>query len=314
MNGLTPADDDLHPPTTDDPYWTETAWFAFAVPERRMTGFIYPVFRPNLGVCASAVHIWDQSGETEIDCLYSHNYWHVPMPDSLRSMALPSGLSYEVIEPLRSYRVAYESDEVQLDLRYDGLCEPIPTPRGDHLDQPCRVHGNVTLAGETFEVDGFELRDRSWSERSDHSLRLDPSHAEGSYSYAVSSDTAFLARTMGGDPRSDRLRRGGWLWRNGVASPLVAGKRTVEREDGRPSTVQSVEGRDELGRTFDAHGMSINHFVYRSTPAMAPWISGCTWTIDGAEAWGETQEWTLGDRARRAGSRPYVAIGGRDVP
>ena len=32
--GATEADDDWHPPTTDDPYWTETLWLRFAVPDR----------------------------------------------------------------------------------------------------------------------------------------------------------------------------------------------------------------------------------------------------------------------------------------
>ena len=49
---VTAVDDDLHSPTNDDPFWTETLWLAFAVPERRITGAIYPVFRTNQGVCS----------------------------------------------------------------------------------------------------------------------------------------------------------------------------------------------------------------------------------------------------------------------
>ena len=33
---LTPDDDDFHRPTTDDPMWSETTWFSFCVPERRL--------------------------------------------------------------------------------------------------------------------------------------------------------------------------------------------------------------------------------------------------------------------------------------
>ena len=46
---LTTHDDTLHP-RTDDPWWTETVWFAWMVPERNLLGYFYPVFRPNLGV------------------------------------------------------------------------------------------------------------------------------------------------------------------------------------------------------------------------------------------------------------------------
>ena len=43
-------DDEFHPPTSDDPYWTETCWFTFTVPERRLSGQLYPFFQPNQGV------------------------------------------------------------------------------------------------------------------------------------------------------------------------------------------------------------------------------------------------------------------------
>ncbi|UIX31970.1 hypothetical protein [Streptomyces sp. GQFP] len=296
----TPADDDLHPPATDDPFWTETAWFAFAVPERRLTGFVYPVFRANQRICSSGVYLWDDTGETDLDCLYAHNYWHIPLPDSLTSMRLPSGLSYDVLEPLRSYRVRYDSHDLRVDLTYDGLVEPVLTPRADHLDQPCRVQGEIVLLGERIEVDGFEFRDKSWSVRSDHSLVLPDDVAHGSYMYGVTAETAFLARTTGADPDRDQVRRGGWLLRDGVTSPLVEGTRRAEREPGRPPTRVVVEGRDELGRTFTATGDTVNHFAFRSTPAMSPWVSGVQWTIDGVPAWGENQEWSLTGRARRA--------------
>ena len=56
----TEADDDFHPPTDDDPFWTETCWFTFTVPERRLSGQLYPFFRPNQGVMAAAVYLWDE--------------------------------------------------------------------------------------------------------------------------------------------------------------------------------------------------------------------------------------------------------------
>ena len=43
-------DDELHAPTTDDPAWSETCWFTFTVPERKLSGQFYPYFLANLGV------------------------------------------------------------------------------------------------------------------------------------------------------------------------------------------------------------------------------------------------------------------------
>jgi hypothetical protein len=36
--GLLPEDDQFHPPETDDPWWTETGWFSWMVPERNLLG------------------------------------------------------------------------------------------------------------------------------------------------------------------------------------------------------------------------------------------------------------------------------------
>ena len=46
-------DDEFHTPTSDDPYWTETCWFTFHIPERRISGQLYPYFSPNQGTCAA---------------------------------------------------------------------------------------------------------------------------------------------------------------------------------------------------------------------------------------------------------------------
>ncbi len=42
-------DDEFHPPDRSDPYWTETCWFTFTVPERRLSGQFYPFFRHHPG-------------------------------------------------------------------------------------------------------------------------------------------------------------------------------------------------------------------------------------------------------------------------
>jgi hypothetical protein len=62
------ADDSFHPPTNDDAFWSETAWFAFSVPERKLAGWTYPFFRPNQGICSAAVFLWDDTGELPFNC------------------------------------------------------------------------------------------------------------------------------------------------------------------------------------------------------------------------------------------------------
>ena len=60
-------DDEFHRPPSDDPYWTETCWFTFTVPERKLSGRFYLFFRPNQGVLASAAYFWDEIGMSAAD-------------------------------------------------------------------------------------------------------------------------------------------------------------------------------------------------------------------------------------------------------
>jgi hypothetical protein len=208
-------------------------------------------------------------------------------------MRLPSGLKFDLLEPLMRWRVRYDSDEVSFDVTYDGLFPPHVAPRGDHLDQPCHVTGSLRLHGEDFPVDCYEMRDKSWSVRSDVNLDLPPDFALGSYCYAFLPDQGFLMRTAGSDLSLTALHSG-WLWREGALSPLATGSRRVERDGATSTRRLFVEGTDELGRSFTAVGETVNRFAFRSTPAILAWISGANWHLDGRPAWGEDQEFCAG--------------------
>lgn len=54
MPGPHPAE--FHPPTSEDPWWTETCWFTFTVPERRLSGQLYPFCRPDQRVDAGGAY------------------------------------------------------------------------------------------------------------------------------------------------------------------------------------------------------------------------------------------------------------------
>lgn len=65
--GLEPEDDAFHP-RTDDRWWTETWWNAWFVPERKMIGYFYPVFRHNIGVQFGGVVVYDDRGPSSGRC------------------------------------------------------------------------------------------------------------------------------------------------------------------------------------------------------------------------------------------------------
>ena len=95
-------DDEFHPADPSDPFWTETCWFTFTVPERRLSGQFYPFFRPTQGVVSAAAYLWDDTGHTPADILHARHFWHLPIPEQpLSDMRLPNGVSYRCVEPLR---------------------------------------------------------------------------------------------------------------------------------------------------------------------------------------------------------------------
>ena len=59
-SGFTAADDGFHFQRMTDRWWeTETCWFAFCAPERKIGGWIYTMVRPNIGTVAGGAWVWD---------------------------------------------------------------------------------------------------------------------------------------------------------------------------------------------------------------------------------------------------------------
>ncbi|MDH3705339.1 MAG: hypothetical protein OES57_04695 [Acidimicrobiia bacterium] len=293
---MTPhPDDDFHPPTSADPYWTETCWFTFSVPERRLSGQLYPFFRPNQGVTSGAAFVWDDSGSQPWNCRYAKQFWHLPLPNRpLYDIELANGIRYRCLEPLTRYEVGYrdpDGDDLVVELTFEAVAQPNYLSEA-HLDQPGRYIGTIVLAGETIDVDAFGFRDRSWGVRSQFGAGLAGSPAErGGYSYATASaDAGFHAITM--DFGDGCVAIHGYLMRDGTWSKVATGRREVlERADltGAPTRVR-LELTDELGRELEAEGLGHNAFGVHLNPNLFTWNCLTAWTFDGIEAWGEDHD------------------------
>lgn len=282
---VTADDDRFHPPAADDPFWTETAWFGFSIPERRISGAVYPLFRPNQGVCAGGVYVWDDSAENLHEILYGRNYWHLPLPDDLAKLRLLSGLEYDVVEPLHTYDIRYQDgSEIDLRLRFEAIHPPHAPAVGahGHLDQAGRVTGTLVLAGEEIAVDCIEMRDRSWSVRRDNG----PMRAAYDYGFA-GPDHGFLAMSISAG--ADDLVVAGYRLVDGRMVKLTGGTRTVERVDGRPALVR-IAVDDADGGRLEAMGRCVNRFAFQSSPNYFAWMSLMEWDLGGRTGWGQDQD------------------------
>src|SRR5277367_4043237 len=111
---------------SDNPYWNDSSFNGFSIPEREIDGWVYVWHRPNMNLTAAGVALWDPNGSQRQDCLYYHWFNFNPLPSDadMFNFELENGLSMELLEPLRQYRAQYKSEECQLDLTWTAANEP----------------------------------------------------------------------------------------------------------------------------------------------------------------------------------------------
>lgn len=292
---LDPEDDNLHEPTSPDPLWTETFWLSFGIPERSMQVSIYPWFRRNIGMQAGGVLVWDARAELPWDIAFCEYDYHLPLDPSLdlRRARLANGLAIDCLETQKSYRVQYEHTELNFDLVFVGIMEPLISGKNgkpSHLDQSGRITGELSLRGERIEIDAPAMRDRSWAVR----------HGATRVAYAWGSTIrgdSFLCLSL--PSQNEEPVRDGFLLREGKSARLTSGQRKTTRAQGHPKEI-ALEATDALGRRLLAHGTCVNRMAFSAYPGTFAWDSMVRWDFNGSEAWGEdqdvwaTDQWRLG--------------------
>ncbi|HUZ11168.1 MAG TPA: hypothetical protein VMU76_13475 [Acidimicrobiales bacterium] len=311
---LTAEDDNWH---EHSPHWfeTETTWWSFNVPERRMGGWLYTQALAVQGTCNGGAWVWDGS---DAGALYEVRHEGLPFPDrgDLRKCEFPNGNTVEMLEPLMKYRTTYsDPGGFEADLVHEGIMPPHSHAIGAwpfwatrHFDQPMHVTGTIVLRGEEIPIDCYSVRDRSWGPRPTGPVPEDkklppgtlsrpgrPRRASAPHSVGYAFGTqdpkeAFMAFT---DPWIDHDGRPsddldtGYLLRDGEYAPLVEGHRTTELAEGT-RFIRSIhlEATDALGRELTADGTLAGRHGTQGPSGTGlfhwAWTGGCT-------GWGEDQ-------------------------
>ncbi|GLV24693.1 DUF7065 domain-containing protein [Sphingobium sp. TomTYG45] len=288
-----PKDDQFHFDAMSDRWWeTETAWFAFCVPERRIGGWLYSMIRPNIGTVAGGAWVWDDSASLPWEVLYSSNLTAQRLREGsdLRDVELPNGVAMKMLEPLRSYQLSYrDGDRIDLDLRFDAIMDPMPLKKGNsafkilsHFDQFGRVTGTLRLLGEEIPVDCLAIRDRSWGPRAEHRPN------RSAYVTGIASpQLGFLAVTKADDTENVSY---GFLLENGLVRELAQGKRTVERDPAEGWVTRIViEAEDIDGRRLVASGRRLSGIII-NRHSFIDSNGLIEWDINGSIGHGEDQD------------------------
>jgi hypothetical protein len=299
-----PADDRLHTAVMSDRWWeTETAWFSFHHPERKLGGWLYTMVRPNIGTVAGGAWVWDDTTHLPWDVLYSANFTSLQLASDtdLRDVALPNGVVIRVVEPGMRYDLGYEDGHrLSLQLQFHGVMPPEPLAAvgstfgsAHHFDQFGRVTGTLVVNGEHLDIDCIGMRDRTWGPRPEDRPK------QAAYVTGASGpDDGFLAVTStlveGDVPVADPIAYG-FLRREGRTVGLASGARVVQRNEHHGWVEHiTIDATDLDGRVLHAAGtpvsrMIIDRHTFIDVNSLIRWELDGT-ADDAAVAWGEDQD------------------------
>lgn len=297
---------------TSSPYWNESAWFSLSVPELGVHGFIYYLFRPNIGQMIGGPALWDSSGMHCHDCLYyewSH-FQTIPEGAQKYDFRAQSSLEVTIKESLQTYAIRYDADGFSAELEWNATSEPHITddcevrisnerigPR-THLDQLGRMTGWIVCRGQRFAIDCWSIRDASSGERELNTPM------RGCYLWGAASEgEAFHAMTTGGANAQELAF--GFLRRDGVNSSLSRGTRTVIEDGPYFPAVIRLDAEDQLGRRVTVIGRSSAPLMFNGYPRMHTVWGLLEVEIDGSHGWGDVQEFMPLETYRRKARKEW---------
>ncbi|WP_280231726.1 DUF7065 domain-containing protein [Nocardia cyriacigeorgica] len=301
-SGFSQIDDFLHDPS-DDFYHTETYWFSFFVPERRVGAWIYLGIRQNAGTTGGGLYLWDHTATLPWDLPFYEQFAAVKLPTLTgATLSCATGATITVIEPAKVYRVQYtDRDRVAVDVTFCGLEAPVPLRRGappfpaaSHYDQSGHVTGSLVLDGEQIDVDCYAMRDRSWGPRRERGTpRI-------GYTWLADADSTLMTFSSPTETSDDV--HAGYLRRDARTARVGRGHRTTRR-DPHNAWIDGIDLAvvDETGREFTATGKALSRFILpRATHVCVNTF--LEFDVDGRTVFGEDQDvWpiTAFRRARR---------------
>lgn len=181
------SDFSFHPRDPEEMAWTETLFLIFSVPEAGISGNLYTLARPNLGICHSSIEIHQGMCLEPWQIHHNDPQMHLPCPADFADFSLANGLKCHVRDERRCH-FTYESldGNCSLDLTFEALCQPFdPHDPADnplvgsakvagydgwnngHMESKGRITGWLKLRNKTYAVDCIDGMNKSWGVRRD---------------------------------------------------------------------------------------------------------------------------------------------------
>jgi hypothetical protein len=325
---ITADDYKFHDRDPGDDTWAETTFLIFSVPELAISGNIYVLARPNLGICHASIEIHQGICLHPWELHHNDAQMHLRCPEDYSDYTLANGLTFKAHDE-REHHWRYEARDgnCALDLTYSAICEPtdardpaqVPQAaekfsgysgwNNGHLEGKGRVLGSLRLRDRTYAVDCIDGVNKSWGPRNDWGNKggtwVHVDLGEGLRAFLIL-DIAFEGRDM-----VYGAFRYGYVLVNGERRPLMAGAMTARRSY-MLATSAEVWFEDDRGTRWSAHG---------TTVAAGPWYnfnpSSCAyqvlmrWEADGRVGYGHIADFVGQGAASR--HRAEALYGGEPV-
>jgi hypothetical protein len=192
-----------------------------------------------------------------------------------------------------------------VDLHFKGVAPPIMFADGNHFEQTMKVTGELVLRGKRYDVDCYNVRDRSWGKPRQETIQPLPpmSWVTGTFNDNFSFNCNMLDCVEGnpelkGTPfalTADKALNAGWLYRDGKVGNIVRATKRVGRAPGTflPITLD-FEATDDLDRTFRVQGKLVSSLMQTAWQNIDIHINLMRWECEGMVAYGDCQEgsWT----------------------
>jgi hypothetical protein len=323
------TDAEFHAPTSDDPAWAETNYFGFYVPELRMNGGVYALFRPNLGVVNTTISLNSRMVRAPWEAEYWDSQVHVPIPAdcSLLDYRLANGLSVRSAEPNRSWQVDYNDGHgTEIHFRYQALMEPFDihdpdqdpmvaaqreaskfawgTAYNGHFDQTGYYEGEIVLDGERHVFECVSTMDHSWGPRPERSATpMSWLHAHFSPELAIHAIFDFDPAVGPHGPSPLRLTHG-YVLDHGEVFGLKEGGGEAIREDLYPvsARLRVVDRRD---REWELEGAALTSFPWQAWPDVVGFNVLHEWRCGDAVGLGEAMDFLGMSQITRQYGRLY---------
>lgn len=278
---ITAEDYRFHARDPEDDSWTETTFQIFSVPEYAISGNIYVLARPNLGICHASIEIHQGLCFHPWQLHHVDAQMHLRCPEDYADYTLDNGLTFKAHDE-REHEWRYRSRDgvCELNLAYSAICrptdakDPAEVPQASetkfagysgwnngHLEGKGRVRGTLRLRDQTYSVDCIDGVNKSWGPRNDWGNKGGTwTHVDlGAEVRAfMILDIDFVGRDM-----VYGAFRYGYVLVNGERRPLMAGEMTAKRTD-MLATSAVVCFADDRGEIWSARGTTI---------AAGPWYS-----------------------------------------